>query len=131
VAKNNPQAFREALEQNWLDAPPLYQINENARLDRDGVLDPESRIAQQVGKRCRIPVFLKTFGSDIAHTIEENGEQPNVFVTKEMSEEMAQMPDVSGVGSQPSHRGRADSDGPTRGIARPLAAGGGTRRNKG
>jgi hypothetical protein len=101
VAKNNPQAFREALKQNWLDAPPLYQINENARLDRDGVLDPESRIAQEVGKRCRIPVFLKTFGTDIADTIEENGEQPNVFVTKEMSEEMAQMPDVSGVAWSP------------------------------
>jgi hypothetical protein len=26
VAKNNPQAFREALKQSWLDAPPLYQI---------------------------------------------------------------------------------------------------------
>ena len=101
VAKNNPRAFSKALEQNWLDAPPLYQINENARLDRDGVLDPESRIAQQVGKRCRIPVFLKTFGTDIAYTIEENGEQPNVFVTKEMSEEMAQMPDVSGVAWSP------------------------------
>jgi hypothetical protein len=101
VAKNNPQAFREALDQNWLDAPPLYQINENARLDRGGVLDPESRIARQVGKRCRIPVFLKTFGTDIAYTIEENGEQPNVFVTKEMSEEMAQMPDVSGVAWSP------------------------------
>ena len=101
AAKNNPQAFREALERNWLDAPPLYQINENARLDRNRVLDPESRIAQQVGKLCRIPVFLKTFGSDIAYTIEENGEQPNVFVTKEMSEEMAQMPDVSGVAWSP------------------------------
>ena len=101
AAKNNPQAFREALERNWLDAPPLYQINENARLDRNRVLDPESRIAQQVGKLCRIPVFLKTFGSDVAYTIEENGEQPNVFVTKEMSEEMAQMPDVSGVAWSP------------------------------
>jgi hypothetical protein len=101
VAKNNPRAFREALEQRWLDAPPLYQINENARLDRGGMLDSESRIAQQVGKRCRIPVFLKTFGSDIAYTIEENGEQPNVFVTKEMSGQMAQMPDVSGVAWSP------------------------------
>ena len=101
AAKNNPQAFREALERNWLDAPPLYQINENARLDRNRVLDPELRIAQQVGKLCRIPVFLKTFGSDVAYTIEENGEQPNVFVTKEMSEEMAQMPDVSGVAWSP------------------------------
>ncbi|HEY7248645.1 MAG TPA: hypothetical protein VH678_32680 [Xanthobacteraceae bacterium] len=97
VAKNNPKAFRQALEQKLLDAPPLYQINENARLDQAGVLDPESRIAQQIGKQCSIPVFLKTFGSDIAYTVEENGEQPNVFVTEEMAAEMAQLPDISGV----------------------------------
>jgi hypothetical protein len=97
VAKNNPKAFKQALERKLLDAPPLYQINENARLDQGGVLDPDSRIARQLGKQCSMPVFLKTFGSDIAYTIEENGEQPNVFVTKEKSEEMARMPDVSGV----------------------------------
>jgi hypothetical protein len=102
VAKNNPRGFRQALAQNLLDAPPLYQINENARLDRDGVLDADSRIAQQVGRRCSIPVFLKTFGSDIAYTMEENGEQPNVFVTKEMSEQMAGMPDISGVAWSPN-----------------------------
>lgn len=101
VAKNNPRAFGQALEQKLLDAPPLYQINENARLNRDGVLDRDSRRAQQIGRRCSIPVFLMTFGSDIAYTIEENGEQPNVFVTREMAAEMAQMPDISGVAWSP------------------------------
>jgi hypothetical protein len=97
VAKNNPKGFKQALEQRLLDSPPLYQINENARLDEAGALDRESRVAQQIGKQCSIPVFLKTFGSDIAYTVEEHGEQPNVFVTGEMAAEMAQIPEISGV----------------------------------
>ena len=72
IAKNNPEAFREALDQRLLAAAPLYQINENATLSRDGVLDDDLRVAQQTGRRYGIPVFLKTFGTDVAYTIEQN-----------------------------------------------------------
>jgi len=44
-----------------------YQINENARLRRDGTLDHDSRTVQQTGREYCIPVFLKTFGSDAAY----------------------------------------------------------------
>jgi len=79
-----------------LDAPPLYQINENAKLNADGNLDDASRIAQEIGRRCSIPVFLKTFGSDVAYTIEQDGDSVNVDVSEEMTRQMAQMPDISG-----------------------------------
>jgi hypothetical protein len=97
VAKNNPRAFSEALHQKLLDAPPLYLINENARLNEDGVLNGASRVAQDIGRRCNVPVFLMTFGSDVAFTIEQNGRDLNVAVSKEMARQMAQMPNVSGV----------------------------------
>jgi hypothetical protein len=96
VAKNNPRAFKEALEQNWLDAPPLYQINENARLSEDGMLDPVSRTAQQVGRQYCIPVFLKTFGSDVAYTIEQDGISMKVYVSQEMTRQMVALPSISG-----------------------------------
>jgi hypothetical protein len=96
VAKNNPRAFKEALEQNWLDAPPLYQINENARLSEDGMLDPGSRTAQQVGRQYCIPVFLKTFGSDVAYTIEQDGISMKVYVSQEMTRQMVALPSISG-----------------------------------
>jgi hypothetical protein len=44
-----------------------YQINENARLRRDGTLDHDSRTVQQTGWKYCIPIFLKTFGSDVAY----------------------------------------------------------------
>jgi hypothetical protein len=97
VAKNNPGAFKEALEQNWLDAPPLYQINENARLREDGMLDSGSSTAQQIGRQYCIPVFLKTFGSDVAYTIEQDGNQEDVYLSEDMTRRMAQMPNISGV----------------------------------
>ncbi len=97
VAKNNPKGFRQALEQKLLVAPPVYQINENSRLDRDGMLDDASQIAQEIGRRCSIPVFLKTFGSDTAYTIEQNGDEVTVDVSREMARQMAQMPNISGV----------------------------------
>jgi hypothetical protein len=96
IAKNNPGSFKQALDQSLLDAPPLYQINENARLNADGILDHASRIAQEIGRRCSIPVFLKTFGSDVAYTIEQDGDSVNVDVSEEMTRQMAQMPDISG-----------------------------------
>jgi hypothetical protein len=96
IAKNNPGSFEQALDQGLLDAPPLYQINENAKLNADGILDHASRIAQEIGRRCSIPVFLKTFGSDVAYTIEQDGDSVNVDVSREMTRQMAQMPDISG-----------------------------------
>jgi hypothetical protein len=96
IAKNNPSSFKQALDQNLLDAPPLYQINENASLNQDGILDEASRIAQDIGRRCSIPVFLKTFGSDISYTIEQNGNEVEVGVSQEMTRQIAQMPNISG-----------------------------------
>src|SRR5260370_3788181 len=97
IAKNNPSSFKQALDQSLLDAPPLYQINENAKLNQDGILDDASRIAQEIGRRCSIPVFLKTFGSDVAYAIEQDGNNLNVAVSQEMTKQMARMPDISGV----------------------------------
>lgn len=97
VAKNNPEAFKQALERKLLDARPLYQINENARLSQDGTLDRDSRVAQQVGRRYCLPVFLKTFGSDVAYATEQqDGDEVKVYVSKEMTRRMAGMPDISG-----------------------------------
>ena len=101
VAKNNPQEFNQALHKKLLDAPPLYQINENARLDQEGVLDPDSRIAQEIGHRCSIPVFLKAFGSDIAYTVDEGYETTQVDVSQEMARRMGKMPYISGVAWSP------------------------------
>jgi hypothetical protein len=97
VAKNNPKRFAEALEKKLLRAPPLYQINENARLDQEGTLDAGSQIAQEIGSRCSIPVFLKTFGSDVAYTIVPDDSEVNVAVSEDMARQMAQMPNISGV----------------------------------
>ncbi len=97
VAKNNPGAFKQALDQKLLDAPPLYQINENAKLSQDGMLDGELRLAQQIGRHYCLPVFLKTFGSDVAYTVEQDDDTVDVFVSEDMVRRMAQMPNISGV----------------------------------
>jgi hypothetical protein len=97
VAKNNPKVFKQALDQRLLDAPPLYQINENARLSEDGVLNSASRLAQEIGRQYCIPVFLKTFGSDEAYTIGQDDDQQTVYVSEEMTRRMAQLPNISGV----------------------------------
>lgn len=96
VAKNNPDGFKQALERRLLEARPLYQINENARLSQDGTLDRDSRIAQQIGRQYCLPVFLKTFGSDVAYATEQDGDEVQVYVSKEMTRRMAGMPDISG-----------------------------------
>jgi hypothetical protein len=101
IAKNNPEAFSAALDQRLLAAAPLYQINENATLSRDGVLDDDSRVAQQIGRRYGIPVFLKTFGTDVAYTVEQSGNQVNVYVSQEMISRMAQKPSISGAAWSP------------------------------
>jgi hypothetical protein len=97
VAKNHPEAFKEALDRRLLDAVPLYQINENATLDQDGMLDHQSRLAQDIGRQYCIPVFLKTFGSDVAYTmVDRDGKMMNVYVSQEMTKRMAQLPNISG-----------------------------------
>jgi hypothetical protein len=98
VAKNNASQFQRALDEKLLTTPPLYQIQENATLDQDGMLDFRSRTAAETGRRCDIPVFLKTFGSDVAYTAADKRE---VKVTTGMAERMAQMPDISGVAWSP------------------------------
>ena len=75
---------------------PLYQINENAKLNEVGLLDNDSRRAQQIGQQYCIPVFLKTFGSDVAYTIQRNNRSVNVYVSEDMTARMAQMPNISG-----------------------------------
>jgi hypothetical protein len=101
VAKNNPVAFRQALDRRLLDAAPLYLINENATLNQDGMLDRASRAAQELGRRYGIPVFLKTFGTDVAYTIEQNGRTVKVYVSQEMTKQMAQLPDIAGAAWSP------------------------------
>jgi hypothetical protein len=101
IAKNNPEAFAKALDQRLLSAAPLYQINENATLSRNGTLDRDSRIAQKIGRRYGIPVFLKTFGTDVAYSMEQSGSQVNVYVSQDMTRRMAQMPNVSGAAWSP------------------------------
>ncbi len=101
IAKNNPDAFKKALDLRLLDAAPLYQINENAVLGQDGILDRSSRTAQEIGRRYGIPVFLKTFGTDIAYSIEQAGHRVNVYVSQDMTRQMAQMPDISGAAWSP------------------------------
>jgi hypothetical protein len=96
IAKNNPKEFKRALDQGLLDALPLYQINENAKLNEEQMLDNDSRLAQQIGQKYCIPVFLKTFGSDVAYTIERDHHSENVNVSKDMTIRMAQMPKISG-----------------------------------
>ena len=97
VAKNVPQKFNEALEKGLLDAPPLYQINENARLDQDGILNRRSLDAAEIGRRCSIPVFLKTFGTDVAYKQGADGDGDDVYVSPAMATQMAQIPKISGV----------------------------------
>ena len=96
IAKNNPEGFKKALDQKLLRTPPLYQINENAKLGPDGALDKNSRAAQDIGRRYHIPVFLKTFGTDVAYTTEQDGKSVDVNVSEDMTRQMAKKPYISG-----------------------------------
>ena len=96
VAKNNPQAFKQALDRGLLNAVPLYQINENATLSQDGTLDEQSRVAQEIRRQYCVPVFLKTFGTDVAYTNDRDGAKENVYVSADMTSQMAEMPNISG-----------------------------------
>jgi hypothetical protein len=96
VAKNNPEGFKRALDLKLLKTVPLYQINENATLNQDGSLDESSRAAQDLGRRYNIPVFLKTFGTDVAYSIDRDGKSVDIQVTQDMTRRMAEMPNISG-----------------------------------
>ena len=98
VAKNNAAQFQRAFDEKLLKTPPLYQIQENATLDQNGMLDFRSRTAAETGRRCEIPVFLKTFGSDAAY---KGPDKRDVMVTTAMAQRMAQMPNISGVAWSP------------------------------
>lgn len=102
IAKNIPNRFSQAIDERLLSAPPLYQINENARLNEKGNLDRRSQIAAEIGRRCSIPVFLKTFGTDVAYESEQDGEE--VHVSTEMAQQMAQRPNISGVAWSPDEK---------------------------
>jgi hypothetical protein len=102
VAKNNANKFSRAIAAKLLDAPPLYQIVENARLNQYGILDGQSQIASEFGRRCGIPVFLKTFGTDTAFKDDGNGKA--VHVSTAMARQMAQFPNIAGVAWSPDER---------------------------
>jgi hypothetical protein len=104
IAKNNPEAFRKALAQQLLSAAPLYQINENAMLGEDGTLDDDSRVAQDIGRRYGIPVFLKTFGTDVAYTTKQDGKDVDVYVSQDMTRQMAQLRYIAGAAWSPDEK---------------------------
>jgi hypothetical protein len=104
VAKNNPEIFKQALDQRLLRTVPLYQIVENAHLDQQGALDENSRAAQELGRRYAVPVFLKTFGTDVAYSIEQGGTRKDVFVTQDMTRQMARMANISGAAWSPDEQ---------------------------
>ena len=60
------------------------------------MLDEKSRLAQDIGRQYCIPIFLKTFGSDVAYTTEQDGKTTDVHVSQEMTTRMAQLPSISG-----------------------------------
>src|SRR5262249_28083389 len=103
-AKNNPVAFQEALDRRLLVAAPLYQINENATLSRDGKLDDDSRIAQRIGRRYGIAVFLKTFGTDVAYRADEGDGRVDVYVSEAMTRQMARLRNIAGAAWSPNER---------------------------
>jgi hypothetical protein len=96
VAKNNPEGFKRALDLKLLKTVPLYLINENATLSQEGTLDEGSRAAQELGRRYNVPVFLKTFGTDVAYTIDRDGKRVDINVSQGMTRLMAEMPNISG-----------------------------------
>ncbi len=104
VAKNNPEVFKQALDQRLLRTVPLYQIVENAHLDQKGALDENSRAAQELGRRYAVPVFLKTFGTDVAYTTEQGGTRKDVLVTQDMTRQMARMANISGAAWSPDEQ---------------------------
>jgi hypothetical protein len=104
VAKNNPEGFKEALDKRLLKTPPLYLINENALLGEKGEFDESTGIAQALGRSHNIPVFLMTFGSDIAYVIERDGKSEDVHVSQDMARQMAQRRNITGVAWSPDEQ---------------------------
>ena len=101
VAKNNPEGFKEALDKRLLKTAPLYLINENALLGEKGEFDESTGIAQALGRNHNVPVFLMTFGSDIAYTIQRDGKSTDVHVSQDMARQMAKKPNITGVAWSP------------------------------
>ncbi|MGE0037855.1 MAG: hypothetical protein AB7S93_19730 [Xanthobacteraceae bacterium] len=104
VAKNNPEGFKEALDKRLLKTPPLYLINENALLGEKGEFDESTGIAQALGRSHNIPVFLMTFGSDIAYVIERGGKSEDVHVSEDMARQMARRRNITGVAWSPDEQ---------------------------
>jgi hypothetical protein len=104
VAKNNPEGFKEALDKRLLKTPPLYLINENALLGEKGEFDESTGIAQALGRSHNIPVFLMTFGSDIAYVIERDGKSEDVHVSEDMARQMAKRRNITGVAWSPDEQ---------------------------
>ena len=73
-------------------------------LSQDGELDDDSRVAQDIGRRYGIPVFLKTFGTDVAYTTRQDGDEVDVFVSQDMTKRMAQLPNIAGAAWSPNER---------------------------
>ena len=97
VAKNNPEGFKEALDKGLLKTKPLYLINENALLGEKGEFDESTGIAQALGRSHNVPVFLMTFGTDIAYTDTRDGKSVDVHVSQDMARQMGKKPNVTGV----------------------------------
>ena len=90
--------------EHLLSAVPLYQINENATLDQGGKLDDDSRVAQRIGRRYGIPVFLKTFGTDVAYRTDRGEGRVDVYVSEAMTRQMAQLRNIAGAAWSPHER---------------------------
>ena len=84
------------MRRRLLSAAPLYQINENATLNLDGMLDRSSHAAQRIGRRYGIPVFLKTFGTDVAYTVTQAGSSTAVMMSPDITRRMAEIPHIAG-----------------------------------
>jgi hypothetical protein len=95
-----------------------YQINENVRLRQDGTFDHDSRTAQPSGREYCIPVFLKTYGSDVACATEAAGDKvPRRMSFRTFSEHSARTVEPA------FFLGRKRFDGVARGRVRPRKGG--------
>jgi len=101
IAKNNPRAFKAALDLRLIEMRPFYQVVENARIKHDGSLNSASQVAQTLSREYGIPVFLKTFGSDIAYADIQDGHLADVFVSQEMTRRMVEFGDIAGAAWSP------------------------------
>ena len=91
VAKNNAAQFQRALTEKLLKTPPLYQIQENAELDQDGMLDfrlahrgrdraalQYPGVPQDVRQRRRLHLPRRRGGQGVARHGGEDGAEPHI-----------------------------------------------------